>query len=179
MLLSKQPQPLSPQESAFAAEHFPLVYAFLNENELSEDVYYDSAINGFLKAVKHSFTSSDTCNFAEVAKAFMSQECEQYDTMADSEPRILSFSECYESAYAFEETIADIKNTMDEAISSIAIADTMQSFTESQQEIVRLLMDGYSFSDIASMLTLSLNALREEICSIQQKTMYSPLMNAA
>lgn len=179
MITIRQPQPLSPQESAFAAEQFPLVYAFLNENELSEDVYYDSAINGFLKAVKHKFSSSDTIEFDEIAKAFMSQECEQYDTMSDSEPRILSFNDCYESAHAFEETIADIKNTMEEAISSIAIKETMQSFTRNQREIIRLLMDGYSFLDIASMLALSLNALREEICSIQQKTMYSPLMNAA
>ena len=109
----------------------------------------------------------------------MRRECEQYDVMAESEPLILSFDECYQSAYALEEQIADIKNTMEDAVSSIAIEETMQSFSETQQEIIRLLMGGYSKMDIASMLTLSMNTLCDEICSIQRKTMYSPLMNAA
>ena len=99
--------------------------------------------------------------------------------MAESEPRIFSFDECYQSAYVLEENIADIKNTMEDAISSIAIEETMQRFTEIQQEIVRLLMGGYSKMDIASMLTLSMNTLSNEICSIQRKTLHSPLMNAA
>ena len=179
MTTIKQPQRLSPQESAFAAEHFQQVYSFLNANDLPEEIYYDSAINGFLTAVKQCFSSSDTCNFTKVANALMRRECEQYDVLAESEPLILSFDECYQSAYALEEQIADIKNTMEDAVSSIAIEETMQSFSETQQEIVRLLMGGYSKMDIASMLTLSMNTLCNEICSIQRKTMYSPLMNAA
>lgn len=179
MTTIKQPQRLSPQESAFAAEHFPQVYSFLNENDLPEEIYYDSAVNGFLRAVKQCFSSSGTCSFTKVANALMRRECEQYDVMAESEPLILSFDECHQSAYALEEQIADIKNTMEDAVSSIAIEETMQSFTETQQEIVRLLMGGYSKMDIATMLTLSMNTLCNEICSIQRKTMYSPLMNAA
>lgn len=179
MTTIRQPQCLSTEESAFAAEHFQQVYSFLNENDLPEEIYYDSAINGFLRAVKQCFSSSDTCNFTKVANAIMRRECEQYDVMAESEPLILSFDECYQSAYALEEQIADIKNTMEDAVSSIAIEETMQSFSETQQEIIRLLMGGYSKMDIASMLTLSMNTLCDEICSIQRKTMYSPLMNAA
>lgn len=179
MTTIRQPQRLSTEESAFAAEHFQQVYSFLNENDLPEEIYYDSAINGFLMAVKQCFSSSDTCNFTKVANALMRRECEQYDVMAESEPRIFSFDEYYQSAYVLEEHIVDIKNTMEDAISSIAIEETMQTFTEIQQEIVRLLMGGYSKMDIASMLTLSMNTLSNEICSIQRKTLHSPLMNAA
>lgn len=174
-----QPHPLSPEESAFAAEHFPQVYAFLSENDLSEDDYYDSAINGFLKAVRQCFNVSDTSDFIQVAKALMSEECTRYNSVLDSEPCIISLCECYESASTLEESIADAKNTMDEAISSIEIERTMQSFTETQQEIVKLLLNGYSKQDIAAMLQMSLYALSNEIGIIQQKTVRSPLMCAA
>ena len=178
-MLKNQPHVLTPEESAFAAKHFTQVYDFLAENNLSEDEYYDPAINGFLKAVQEHHTSASSGDFKRFAAAMMSAECTAYEESLHREPTVISFSECYKSAYELEETIADVKNTMDEAISAIDYEETMQSFSATQQRIVHLLLEGYSRMDIAAMLQMSVTALFEEICLIQNKTMASPLMMAA
>lgn len=178
-MLKNQPRVLTPEESAFAAKHFTQVYSFLAENNLSEDDYYDSAINGFLKAVQEHHTSAGSGDFKQFAAAMMSAECTAYEESLHRAPSIISFSECYKSVYELEETIADVKNTMDEAISAIAYKETMQSFSATQQRIVHLLLEGYSKMDIAAMLQMSVTALLEEINLIQNKTMASPLMMAA
>lgn len=178
-MLKNQPRVLTPEESAFAAKHFTQVYLFLNENNLSEDDYYDPAINGFLKAVQEHLTSAGSGDFKQFAAAMMKAECNAYEESLHRTPTIISFSECYNSANELEDTISDVKNTMDEAISAICLEETMQSFDATQQRIVHLLMEGYSKMDIAAMLQMSVTALFEEICLIQNKTMASPLMMAA
>ena len=178
-MLKNQPRVLTPKESAFAAKHFTQVYSFLAENNLSEDDYYDSALNGFLKAVQEYSTSVGFGNFKQFAYTIMSAECTAHEESLHRTPTLLSYSECYKSANTLEETIADVKNTMDEAISAIAYDETMQSFSATQQRIVHLLLEGYSRMDIASMLQMSVTALFEEISLIQNKTIASPLMMAA
>ena len=178
-MLKNQPRVLTPKESAFAAKHFTQVYSFLAENNLSEDDYYDSALNGFLKAVQEYSTSGGFGNFKQFAYTIMSAECTAHEESLHRTPTLLSYSECYKSANTLEETIADVKNTMDEAISAIAYDETMQSFSATQQRIVHLLLEGYSRMDIASMLQMSVTALFEEISLIQNKTIASPLMMAA
>ena len=178
-MLKNQPRVLTPKESAFAAKHFTQVYSFLAENNLSEDDYYDSAINGFLKAVQEYSTSVGFGDFKQFAATMMSAECTAHEESLHRTPTLLSYSECYKSANTLEETIADVKNTVDEAISAIAYDETMQSFSATQQRIVHLLLEGYSRMDIASMLQMSVTALFEEISLIQNKTIASPLMMAA
>lgn len=178
-MLKNQPRVLTPEESAFAAKHFTQVYSFLAENNLSEDDYYDPAINGFLKAVQEHLTSAGSGDFKQFAAAMMKAECNAYEESLHRAPTIISFSECYKSSDTLEETIAYIKNTMDEAISAIAYEETMQSFTATQQRIVHLLLEGYSKMDIAATLQMSVTALFDEICLIQNKAMASPLMMAA
>ena len=65
----QQPRVLTPEESALAAKHFTLIYAFLAENNLSEDDYYDSALGGFLKAVQEHFTTAGSGDFKQFAAA--------------------------------------------------------------------------------------------------------------
>lgn len=178
-MLKNQPRVLTPDESAFAAKHFTQVYDFLAENNLSEDEYYDPAVNGFLKAVQEHHTSDGSGDFKQFAAALMSAECTEYEEYLHRVPTVLSFSECYKSAYELEETIADVKNTMEEAISAISLDETIKSFNATQQRIVYLLMEGYTRMDIAAMLQMSVSALFDEIRLIQNKTIASPLMMAA
>ena len=173
-----QPQILSPEESALAAEQFGQVYSFLAENGLSEDTYYDYVLDGFLKAVRQHFREPGK-DFKEVAWASMSAECSAYEEMQYSLPPVLSFCESDRSAYTLEETVAHAKDTMEDAILSISLQETMASFDATQRKIVKLLCDGYSQMDIATMLQMSINAVCEEIRKIQQEMTVSPLMMAA
>ena len=173
-----QPQILSPEESALAAEQFGQVYSFLAQNDLPEDTYYDCALDGFLKAVRKHFREPGK-DFKEVAWACMSVECSAYEEMQYSLPPVLSFCESDRSAYTLEETVANAKDTLEEAIMSVSLQETMAGFDELQRKVVKLLYAGYSQMDIASMLQMSIQAVRNEIHYIQQELTAIPLMMAA
>ena len=133
---------------------------------------YDCAVNGFLVAVKKHCASTE--QFKAVSASYMSEECSHYESLLQKMPTVISISE-----YRPEDIIADIKNTMDEAVSAIALEETLQSFNSMQKDIVVLLMSGYSKQDIADMLHISFSALIDQIYLIQRKTLSSPLMTAA
>ena len=169
---------LSTEESALAAEQFGLVYSFLAENDLPEDGYYDYALNGFLKTVRQHFREPDK-DFQKVAWARMSAECSAYEEMRYSLPPVLSLCEQDQSAYALEETVANAKDTLEEAIMSISLQETMAGFDEIQRKVVKLLYEGYSQMDVATMLQMSIQTVREEIHYIQKEMSVSSLMMAA
>lgn len=173
-----QPQTLSPEESALAAEQFGQVHAFLEKHNLSEDSYYDYALDGFLKAVRQHFREPEK-DFGQLAWTCMSAECSAYEAMQYSLPPVLSFCESDRSAYTLEETVANARDTLEEAIASLALEETMAGFDEIQRKVVRLLYAGYSQMDIASMLQMSIQAVRDEIHYIQKELTVSPLMMAA
>lgn len=173
-----QPQILSPEESALAAEQFGQVYAFLAENDLPEDVYYDYALDGFLKAVRQYFREPGK-NFKEAAWTCMSKECSAYEERQYSLPPVLSFCESDRSAYTLEETVANARDTLEEVIASLALEETMAGFDEVQRRIVKLLYAGYSHMDIAFMMHMSIRSVRDEIYYIQKELRGTPLMMAA
>ena len=172
------PQILSPEESALAAEQFGLVYAFLAENDLPEDTYYDYALDGFLKAVRQHFREPGK-DFKEVAWACMSVESSAYEEMQYSLPPVLSFCEQDRSAYTLEETVANARDTLEAAISSLSLEETMAGFDEIQRKVVKLLYAGYSHMDIAFMMHMSIQAVRNEIYYIQKELTVTPLMMVA
>ena len=174
----QQPQILSPEESALAAEQFGQVYSFLAENDLPEDIYYDYALDGFLKAVRKHFREPGK-DFKEVAWVCMSEECSAYEKMQYSLPPVLSFCESERSAYTLEETVANARDTLEEAIMSVSIEETMAGFDFIQRQIVRLLYAGYSHMEIAFIMHMSIQSVRNEIHYIQKELTVTPLMMAA
>lgn len=173
-----QPQILSPEESALAAEQFGQVYSFLAANDLPEDGYYDHALNGFLKAVRKYFSEPEK-DFKETAWACMSVECSAYEEEQYSLPPVLSFCESDRSAYTLEETVANARDTLEDAIMSISLQETMAGFDAIQQRIVKLLYAGYSHMEIAFMMRMSIQSVRNEIYYIQKEMRVSPFMMAA
>ena len=172
------PHILSPEESALAAEQFSQVYAFLAENDLSEDTYYDYALDGFLKAVRQHFREPGK-NFKEVAWTCMSKECSAYEELQYSLPPVLSFCETDRSAYTLEETVANARDTLEEAIASLALEETMAGFDEIQRRVAKLLYAGYSHMDIAFLMHMSIQSVRNEIYYIQKELTAVPLLMAA
>lgn len=173
-----QPQILSPEESALAAEQFGQVHNFLAKHDLPEDIYYDYALDGFLKAVRQHFREPGK-DFKELVWTCMSVECSAYEEMQYSLPPVLSFCESDRSAYTLEETVANTRDTLEEAIASLALEETMAGFDEIQRKVVKLLYAGYSQMDIASMLQMSIRAVSDEIHYIQKELTVTPLMMAA
>lgn len=182
--MKKQQNQLTEQESAFAAEHHSLIYRYLNEKELPEDEYYDVVVFGYLNGVRKHFRRQDLKQYAFTTIAWRAMDSiyanyERSKSRAKNSTQILSLYEPYHSAYALEEMIADAKDYAEETIGEMAVKETLQSFEQTEREILKLLMEGYPKSEIRRALSMTAEALNEAIASMQRKTLGSPLTQAA
>lgn len=57
-------EPLTPEQSRYAAEHYSLVHKFLKRKRLSEDTFFDVVIFGYLYAVKRYLEEEELQNWA-------------------------------------------------------------------------------------------------------------------
>ena len=182
--MKKQHNQLTEQESAFAAEHHSLIYRYLNKRNLPEDEYYDIVVFGYLNGVRKHFRREDLkqYSFTTIAWSAMNSSYANYErskSRQKNNAQILSIHEPYHSAYALEEMIADAKDYAEETISAIALKETLQSFEQTERDILKLLMEGYRKAEIRRTLGLTAKVLNEAIASMQNKTIDSPLMQAA
>ncbi len=181
--MKKQQNSLTEQESSFATEHHSLIYRYLNERNLSEDEYYDVVVFGYLNGVKKHFRREDLkqYSFTTIAWSAMNSSYANYERSKRRKncAQILSIHEPYHSAYALEEVIANTKDYAEETIGAIMVKETMQSFEQTELEILKLLMEGYPKAEIRRILGMTVETLNETIASMQNKTLGSPLMQAA
>lgn len=182
--MKKQHNPLTEQESAFAAEHHSLIYRYLNERNLSEDEYYDVVVFGYLNGVRIYFRREELkqYSFTTIAWKSMNSSYGNYERSKRCEKnyaQVLSIHEPYHSVYSLEEMIADAKDHAEETIVAIAVKETLQSFEQTECEILKLLMEGYPKAEIRRILGMSVETLNVTIASMQNKTLGSPLMQAA
>ena len=181
--MKKQQNSLTEQESAFAAEHHSLIYRYLNERNLSEDEYYDVVVFGYLNGVRKYFRREDLkqYSFTTIAWSAMNSSYANYERSKRRKncEQILSIHEPYHSVYALEEVIANTKDYAEETIGAIMVKETMQSFEQTELEILKLLMEGYPRAEIRRILGMTVETLNEVIESIQDKALGSPLMQAA
>lgn len=182
--MKKQQHQLTEQESAFAAEHHSLIYRYLNERDLPENEYYDVVVFGYLNGVRKYFRRGDLkqYSFTTIAWSAMNASYANYERSRrcpKNSAQVLSLHEPYHSAYALEQMIADAKDYAEETISAIAVKETLQSFEQTELEVLKLLMEGYPKTEIRHTLGLTAEALNEAIVSMQNKTLGSPLMQTA
>ena len=76
-------------------------------------------------------------------------------------------------------TIADAKDTAEEAIQSLALEDTLKGFERSDREIIRLLYEGYPGRKIIQALGLTSKELGEHLAQIKEKIQKAPALQAA
>ncbi len=57
-------RPLTDEERRFASENHSLVFAFINEKALDENVFYDVVIFGYMRAVQEYISNSKACRYA-------------------------------------------------------------------------------------------------------------------
>lgn len=180
--MKKQPLTLTPEESAFAAEHHSLIYRYLSSKDLSEDEYYDVVVFGYLRGVQKHFRRKDLQQYAFTTLAWRAMNsCYNNHVKSLLRPKngaqVLSLDECRLGAFKLEETIADTNDFLDETIQEMALEETLKRFEETEQNILRLLMAGYSENEICKRLNLNPNELGDCVFNIQCKAL--PLLLAA
>lgn len=183
--MKKQIETLTEQESAFAAENHSLIFRFLSRKGLPEDEYYDVVAFGYLNGVKKHFRREELrkqYSFTTLAWHAMNSCFANYQrskARLKNRATVLCIHEPYHSALALEELISDARDYAEETLEAMRVREMLESFEQTEREIVRLLMQGYAKSEIRARLGLSAGQISELINQIQTKALNSPLMRAA
>lgn len=180
----QQPLALTAEESAFAAEHHQLIYTYLNQNHLPEEEFYDVVVFGYLNGVRKHFRRENLRDYAFATLSWRAMDtCFANYIRAKYRPKrnatVLSLQAHADSGYRLEETIADAKDTAEEAIQSLALEDTLKGFERSDREIIRLLYEGYPGREIIQALGLTSKELGEHLAQIKEKIQKAPALQAA
>ena len=183
--MKKQMEPLTEQESAFAAEHHQMVSRYLNRKELPEDEYYDVVVFGYLHGVQKYFRREDLRRqyaFSTIAWSAMNTCLINYErdkAHTKNQAILLSIHEPFCGPYLLEEMISDARDYAEETLEAICVRETLESFSQTEREIVCLLMAGCSKSKICRMLGFKAGQMDDMMSRIRTKTLSSPLMRAA
>ena len=183
--MKKQIETLTEQESAFAAENHSLMFRFLSRKGLPEEEYYDVVAFGYLNGVKKYFRREELrkqYSFTTLAWHAMNSCFANYQrskARLKNRATVLCIHEPYHSALALEELISDARDYAEETLEAMRVREMLESFEQTEREIVRLLMQGYAKSEIRARLGLSAGQMSELISQIQTKALNSPLMRAA
>ena len=183
--MKKQIETLTEQESAFAAENHSLIFRFLSRKGLPEDEYYDVVVFGYLNGVKKYFRREELrqkYSFTTLAWQAMNSCFANYQrskARPKNQANILSIREPYHSAFVLEELISDARDYEEETLEAMHVRKMLESFEQTEREIVRLLMRGYAKREIRAQLGLSAGQMSKLINQIQTKTLSSPLMRVA
>jgi hypothetical protein len=159
--------PLSSEERKFATEHHNLIYAFLNENRLPEDEYYDVIVFGYLKAVRDYFMRSDLRDYSfgtiawkamyrSLSNHYKSQNCQKRNAEVVSIHISL-----YDGGLPLEQTIASPDSLMEQFEMDLLLHDLAKRVSRQQLDAVRMKTDGYGVRDIAHRQRTTIKRVRE------------------
>ena len=157
--------PLTQEQSAYAAKHHDLVYAFLRRRGYSDHDYYDVVIFGYLAAVQSYFEREDLCAayaFSTIAFKRMRSALNNHFT---AERRLKRTAEIVPLNAALAGAGADIGKV----VLLQAVRERLERrLTPRQKEILRLLSEGYCQAEIADMYHVTGSAIWGEIARARE-----------
>lgn len=171
---------LGSKEAELAAEKYYLVHEFLETRNLDPDKYYDAVLDGFLNAVRTFCKSQANLSFKEIAVEAMNSSCiEMFSSFESDDISLCSLDDCLENGLPIEKAVADTIDVAREAINSIRLEETMQSFNASERRIAELLLAGYTERNIAELLNMNLLSVFHSIESICNKISDNSIVSVA
>ena len=183
-MMNQQSHILTAEESAFAAEHHHLIYTYLANRHLPAEEFYDVVVFGYLNGVRKHFRREDLRDYAFTTLAWRAMDtCFANYVRAKQRPgrkaTVLSLQAHAGGRYRLEETVADEKDTAEEAIQSLVLEDALRSFERGERELIRLLYEGYPQREIRRTLGITAKELDERLTHIREKTQEIPFLQAA
>lgn len=154
-------QPLTQEESDFAAAHHNLIGRYLRRARLPEDDFYDVAVFGYLRAVRKYLARPELWQYQFCTIAFRAMSCDvrhsrEYWTRAKRNAAVYPLNEDVDT-----ETLRDpVQEHMDNVISFHAAAGRL---TPLQRRIAAFRADGYSNQEIAKLCSISYGAVKQEM----------------
>ena len=167
-------KPLTAEQRRLAEKNHDLVYKFLNDNHLSEDLYYDVVIFGYLCAVREYCDCIELkkYSFATVAWKKMQSEVKDYIKYLNRGKRDFSTVSLYdfkgqeETSRHIEEIIAMEKNFIEDLETKMLLQTLADRVPKKHMRIIQMKLDGYRMHDIAKaehMTFRDINILLEDI----------------
>ena len=158
--------PLTKEESAFAAEHHNLVYAFLKMKRYPVDEFYDIAIFGYLRAVRTYLGREDLRDlykFSTIAYKRMGSSISSHFTALNRQMR-----KADTHPYDDNTDVADYSDSVFESVSrketSDAVRETLSEIlTTRQNEMLCLKNEGYTNREIGERCGRNRNLVGLEI----------------
>ena len=136
--MKKQMEPLTEQESAFAAEHHQMVSRYLNRKELPEDEYYDVVVFGYLhrraEILSTRGSAASVC-LSKIAWSAMNTCLINYErdkARPKNQAILLSIHEPFCGPYLLEEMISDARDYAEETLEAICVRETLESFSRNR-----------------------------------------------
>ena len=166
---------LTEEKAAFAAENHGLVYSFLKEHGLPEDEYYDTVIFAFLNCVIKD-TGGD---FKARAYKAMEMSVSAVEKSLAEEANTVSLYDTADFGRTFEESLADERDEITELLERIRLKELLSCFEKNERIAVKLLLDGFSLTEIARKLQKSGPETQKLIHGIRLKTVSALTPNAA
>ncbi len=159
-------EPLTPEESDFAAHEHRLVYKFLISNHLPEEEYYDIVIFGYLKSVqdyskrrrlkKYAFSTIAWKNMSRSLSAHRKKLKRRNKVQFVSIHVGLSKKDA-----PLEETLPYTDTLMQQLEMKLILEDIANKLSKQQTDIISLKMLGYGMRYIARSKQLSLKDAKE------------------
>ena len=166
---------LTKQKAAFAAENHGLVYSFLKEHGLPEDEYYDTVIFAFLNCV----IKDTEGNFKARAYKAMEMSVSAEEKNLAKEAKTVSLYDTADFGRTFEESLADERDEITELLERIRLKELLSCFEKNERTAVKLLLDGFTLTEIARRLEKSGPETQRLIHGIRLKTVSALTPNAA
>lgn len=147
--------PLTAEQREFAADHYGLVYKFLNENRLTEDEFFDVVIFGYLRAVRNYLTDTNLQKFSFGTIAWNAMRCDfsnyrRAQTRKKRRAEVLSIHIGLDpDSYPLEETIADHDKLMQQLEANLLLHELAGKVSRQQMDMIRLKTYGYNLREIA------------------------------
>ena len=166
---------LTEEKAAFAAENHGLVYSFLKEHGLPEDEYYDTVVFAFLNCVIKD-TEGD---FKARAYKAMKMSVIAAEKSLAKEAKTVSLYDTADFGRTFEESLADKRDEITELLECIRLKELLSCFERNERIAVKLLLDGFTLTEIAHKLQKSGPETQRLIHGIRLKTVSALTPNAA
>lgn len=162
MKLFTKIDPLTEEESRYAAEHYALIYKFLNKKQLPEEDFFDVVVFGYLRAVKRYLEEEGLRRWAFTTIAWRAMKLcvrnYRHAQKADCRNAVVLSLDMTPEDGATLSLYEVIPGSSPDPASSLeekmAMADICSRLTREQRKVVSLRDRGFSDEEISDILDL-------------------------
>lgn len=157
-----QEKTLTPEQREFAERNHGLVFAFLNENKLPEEDYYDVVVFGYLDAVYDYHTDPELIKyeFSTICWRKMRGALSNHYKTQLSKKRTAEVTAIFDLPQRAMSSASAHNEQMIQMEIRLLLHDLALTLSKQQMQIVELKCQGYGVREIAGKLNVTVKQVR-------------------